>query len=707
MKVLNLAKRSQLSAGFDQGLDFYRSLYHKLLNLEQHSDILPLARKALMSLLMESVEYQTKGDIYDLDTYTPEELQKFIDTEHESTLDQWEEYLSLRALGSGPTLFTTRAEAESWLKTHAPNKYVDGAWLGHIHRITTPFNLRGVTRDAWQVLSEELGDGDLAKNHVHLYRATLAEIGINLPPGDSPAFIEPGHGMDDVAVWKGAVAQLLISLFPNEFLPEILGFNMHFEQLTLTTLKAAKELPLFGISGYYFILHIAVDNADSGHTAMAVQTIRDYMDLVSNSAGPAAAAQTWKRIQAGYQLSRMVGSDYKPGLVSPAIDKAAPEALRENESRLLKILDNKARVSQRIHCASRVKIGNRTLVDWLSRDLWGSVQMQRELLLGLSQARPWVRPGDSTNSLLVRELSWKGRMFGAFTQAEIEVVKQWIDSLGNNTRPNEEVRYWQWVGCNPPNVENRDITLDYPVFAGPSDLASEVLDWKIGTPVPSGAFEVGAPLCLTVDMNFVDLLHLWFSHQCLLEGTVAAPFRTTTPLAARIVSTLRAGYGFGPESCGVTGINQDKEQASRSSLVDLGLEMFQRYYDCIGDTMAIAQSPPSCLRDVMELTSEHRDSGSKAFALAMLHWSMHPVANMGLLVGLARAFVDLEIWVAQAADLLSVPSRRILERIVERKISHLDFCRGELEKDEKMAEEFRRGYTLGRSTIEYCMRPRF
>lgn len=703
--MLDPTKNSQFSAGFDKQLDVYRSLYYKVLNLEQHPDILPLARDVLMSLLMESVEYRAKGDIYDLDKYTPEHLQNFIDAEHERTLDQWEEYLSLRSSGSGPTLFTTRAEAESWLKTHAPNKYVDGAWLGHIHRITTPFNLRGVTRDAWQVLSEELGDGDLAKNHVHLYRATLAEIGINMPPGDSAAFIEPGHGMDDVSVWKSAVAQLLISLFPNEFLPEILGFNMHFEQLTLTTLKAAKELPLFGISGYYFILHIAVDNADSGHTAMAVQTIRDYLELVSKSDGPAAAAQTWKRIQTGYQLSRMVGSDNKSELEVPATGTAALGVLSENESRLLKILDNKARVSQRIHCASRVKIGDRTLADWLSRDLWGSLQMQRELLLGLSQARPWVRPGDSSNSLLVKELSWKGRMFGAFTQAEVEVVKQWIDSLGKDTLPHEEARYWQWVGCNPPNVENKVITSDYPVFASSSDLVYEVLDWKLGPPVSSGAFQVDAPLCLTVDMNFVDLLQLWFSHQCLLESTVAAPFRTATPLAARIVSTLRAEYGFGPESCGVTGINQDKGQGSSSSLVDLGLEMFQRYYASVGDTMAIAQSPPSCLRDVMQLPREHKDSGSKTFALAMLHWSMHPVANMGLLVGLARAFVDLEIWVAQAADLLSVPSRSILEGIVERKLSHLDFCRVELEKDEKMAGDFRRGYTLGRSAIERCMRP--
>lgn len=727
----SLAKPPQTSARVDKQDDLYRSLYHKVLNLEQYPEILPVARQVLLSLLLESASSQTHGDsIYALDTYTPDALQAFIDAEHENTLDEWEEYLGRRASGSGPDLFTTRAEAEAWLKSHAPSKYVDGAWLGHIHRITTPFHLRPVTRGAWQVVSEELGDGDMAKNHVHLYRATLEDIGIALPPGDSAAFVTPGHGMDDnnTAVWKGAVAQLLISLFPNEFLPEILGFNMHFEQLTLNTLKAAKELPLFGISGYYFSIHIAVDNADSGHTAMALRTVQDYMDLVCTSDGPVAAQQAWKRIQAGYQLSKVVGCDTRSSRPArgdiesrhhhhqPHDTAVVLGALSETESRLLKILENKARVSQRIHCASRVKIGNRTLADWLSPELWGSVQMQRELLLGLSQSCPWIRPGDSNKSLLVRELSWKGRMFGAFTHAEVEVVKQWIDSLGGNDTllDDDGVRYWQWVGCESTHVEDRVITADHPVFTAPGDPAAAMpVDREDRSPISSGGFQPRPPLCLASDMDFTDLLRFWFTHQCLLENSITAPWRGATLLTAHIVRVLRAEYGFVPETYGVAGMDQNGGPVQNPSLVDLGLEMAQRHYDsCQGenDMVVVSRPPlPTCLRDVMEQKGQHRhdgheDADSTAFALAMLHWSMYPVTNMGLLLGLARAFVDLEIWVTQVDNLLSVSSRSALEAIVERKLTHLQSCRGELEKDEQQARNFQRGYALGRNAIEDSMR---
>ena len=46
-----------------------------------------------------------------------------------------------------------------------------------------------------------------------------------------------------------------------------------------------------------------------------------------------------------------------------------------------------------------------------------------------SNFRPWVRRGDSARSRLVQELSWGGKMFGSFTQNEVEAVKRWIEEL--------------------------------------------------------------------------------------------------------------------------------------------------------------------------------------------------------------------------------------------------------------------------------------
>ena len=44
---------------------------------------------------------------------------------------------------------------------------------------------------------------------------------------------------------------------------------MQFEAPTLEIIKASRELKEVDIDLYYFLLHISIDNADSGQTAIA------------------------------------------------------------------------------------------------------------------------------------------------------------------------------------------------------------------------------------------------------------------------------------------------------------------------------------------------------------------------------------------------------------------------------------------------------
>jgi hypothetical protein len=111
-------------------------------------------------------------------------------------------------------------------------------------------------------------------------------------------------------IWEAAVGQLLISLFPNEFLPEILGFNMHYELITMDTMRAAHELKSLGLDSYYFLIHIVIDNADSGHTAMATHTVTRYLDMIRENEGEKAVEQAWKRVQVGYALSQTLGGSH-------------------------------------------------------------------------------------------------------------------------------------------------------------------------------------------------------------------------------------------------------------------------------------------------------------------------------------------------------------------------------------------------------------
>ncbi len=221
-----------------------KQLYYQLHCLERFPGVIPQARKLLISLLKEtSAAAQTLPEhesILSIRSFSRQNLEEFQRRRDNNIGKDWEQYIKRRKEGGPRELFSNREEAIWWLKQIAPVKYVDGAWLGHIGKVTTPFALRKTMKGAWQILSEELGDGDLKKNHVRLFHELLESVAPGLPTAEDLDFGHPRHQLDELAVWKSAIAQLLISLFPSEFVPEILGFNLHFEAISMDTLKAGK-----------------------------------------------------------------------------------------------------------------------------------------------------------------------------------------------------------------------------------------------------------------------------------------------------------------------------------------------------------------------------------------------------------------------------------------------------------------------------------
>jgi len=678
--TLAVLEEERNDAQFEE-MQLYKDLYFKLQNLEQYPEILPQSRDLLISLFSETLteaRKKPKSGILSIQLYTPESLASFLQKEDDRTAQQWEQYL-VRRKAQGPLeLFKDREEAKWWLKQVAPVKFVDGAWLGHINKITTPFALRRTSKNAWQVLSEELGDGDPNKNHVYIYRELMKEIEPDLPEGDTADFIHPRHKLDEPVVWKAAVAQLLISLFPHQFLPEILGFNMQFEGITLETLNAAKELKEVKLNPYYFILHISIDNADSGHTAMAMHTVVKYIEHVQRTQGDGAAEKAWKRVQTGFVLSAGLSTTAD----CPSRRKSAVGSFPRNEceAEVIKIFKAKASVSQKIHCSSGMKIGRRTLVDWLDPEAFNSKQWQMDFLNDLSNLKSWVRKGDSSKSKLIQELSWEGKMFGSFTQIEVEIVERWIESLGD---PDPRL-YWSFTGqtevTSDQFFQHQDICVDYPVF---SPISSSQL---LAQPTPASTMLLptfSTTAKITLNPNMAKLLPLWFTHPCLLESFISIPAKTTTKTASAIIRLLRAQSSFGAEGPGVAGMDEVRRTES-VGLVELGLEMVQRS----------ELREPGSLEEVLA-------SWPSEPALTMLHLSMRPMRNAALLLGMARAFVGLHDAMA-SSPLLSAASREVLTEMTHRERDSLNICVEELKGDEIQYADFCRGYSVSRMEIESC-----
>ncbi|RZJ24353.1 MAG: iron-containing redox enzyme family protein, partial [Haliea sp.] len=176
-------------------------------------------------------------------------------------------YLDERQAGAPRRYFSNRAHAMYFLRAVAPTKLVDGAWLyGLLKHWRNPrFS------DLLRTYVEELGDGAADKNHVVLYRALLARYGLDAL-----------DHLDD-ALYTQGVIQLALASNAEDYLPEVIGFNLGYEQLPLHLLISAYELNELGLDPYYFTLHVTVDNADTGHAKRAVQAVLDNLPRLGDA----------------------------------------------------------------------------------------------------------------------------------------------------------------------------------------------------------------------------------------------------------------------------------------------------------------------------------------------------------------------------------------------------------------------------------------
>ncbi|PMD21341.1 hypothetical protein NA56DRAFT_720357 [Hyaloscypha hepaticicola] len=660
-----------------------KQLYYQLHNLEKFPEVLPKAKNILLSLLKEtSAAAQALPEhenILSIQAFSRLDLEEFLRRRNNNIGKKWEQYNSRRKEGGSRELFEDREEAIWWLKQIAPVKYVDGAWLGHIGKVTTPFELRKTMKGAWQILSEELGDGDLEKNHVHVYHKLLETVAPGFPSAEVLDFGHPRHRLDSTSVWKAAIAQLIVSLFPAQFLPEILGFNLHYEAISMDTLKAGKELKEVGIDPYYFILHISIDNASSGHSAIAIEVVCEYMDYIFRVEGEKAAQKAWEKLQAGYLLSLgLPGTTVGPSRKRPIDGSDIP--LSPTEMEVIRIFKAKAEVVHGIHCSSRVKIGSRSVADWLDPVALESKKWQMGLLDALSCSKYWICRGDSSKSRFIQELRWNGRMFGAFTQNEYDTLRRWVDGLPSTSLALECFNAGE-------NIDSDDILSGYPVFQ-PAYNAN-FLETSFSSLSATTLFPFQSLPSLAIGSSPIVecFLPLWLTHPCLLQGFVSVPFRTKSKLACTIIKILRAQGGFDIEQECVAGMCEVRRPDSLG-LTEIGMTIMAQN--------GISRAALPSLKHVLHVWPSK-------FAIHMLHLSMRPLEYKGSLIGMATAFAKMHSEIAKSRlPLLSAQDQDTLQKVAVRELEGLDLCWKEIKPDEKLYPECCKGYLVARHEIEKC-----
>ncbi|OAQ65226.1 ABC transporter [Pochonia chlamydosporia 170] len=659
----------------------YRRLYFKLHNIEEHPEVATEGRDLLISLLSEAItiaQPERRQDIFAIEHFTKEQLFSHVHKVHEAVGEEYNRYVEGRGAGDGRLIATDRHQTAKVLRNLAPLKLVDGAWLGRIHQAMTPFILRPITKQAWQVLSEELGDGNLDLNHVYLYNKLLGEVGVHLPAPYERDFIDHSHGMDNENIWRAAVIQLLISLFPQEFLPEILGYSLHFEGLNMETMVLSRELQELKLDAQYFLLHVSIDNAHSGHAMMAAHTVAEYMSHVTERETPAAASRTWRRIQAGYALSAHQSNSIKKDLGTTLTLSNPTSGLYDAE--IVRVLVAKAAVARKTHSACRARIGGKPLAHWLDPEV---LKSEGRTVQELSNAYPWIIKGRPQQSRLMREVARGGKMFGAFTVKETKLLEDWILSLGPNQQETDTTENMYWNFTNRDQESQQNLSLLHLAQAHKCDnlLQPDRLLWNNDVNICDRVLDLDLS-----QLDWAKISSLWFTHVSLLECWVAIPSRAATEIGATVIRILRAQFSLSCEEDGVSGMDEI-ERSSPPDLVAIGLEVSRRK----------GMIPlPTSLSDVLV-----RWPCPSAERLVSI--SRHPVQNSEALLGMTAAFLHLQRAVLQAPGFLCDQSRTVLDGIIDRETQGLQAGCELIEGEEMKKSKLRSGYQMAEEMIRQAL----
>jgi len=329
---------------------------------------------------------ETNGLPCDLPT-RPQDLTAWMHESSQRATAAYSQYLEERKAGAPRRYFSNRAHALYFLRSVAPTKLVDGAWLyGLLKHWRNPRFL-----DLLHTYVEELGEGAAGKNHVLLYRQLLARYGLG-----------PLENLEDSLYTQGVI-QLALACQADNYLPEVIGFNLGYEQLPLHLLVTACELDELGLDPYYFTLHVTVDNPDTGHAKRAVQAVLDNLPQLGD------ADAFWRRVRQGYQLSNA-------GIGSTAVIQGF-----DIEGEVVRILSHKSIAGQGAH-SDYCRIAGRHVNDWLARkeDIPG-------FLTALQQAG-WIRRGaPAAQSRFWNLLQGpRAEMFGVFSPYELQLIHDWI-----------------------------------------------------------------------------------------------------------------------------------------------------------------------------------------------------------------------------------------------------------------------------------------
>lgn len=534
-----------------EGLGWGEYFYY-LANIEDYPDFLPKARELALNFFARADYSDPHYAPFD---YTPEALNERMDWIYNDFVAQMDNVHWLDELK-----FSREAVIEN-LRQKAPMNLVDGAWLQNILR-TGPCD--EVQARLFSVWTDEAGNGKTEYNHCNVYDALLRSLNVYLPPLRSRQFAEADFFLP--SAFENPVFQLAVGLFPQEFLPELLGMTLYLEwEATPTLTPTVRMLRGRNIDPHFYELHVAIDNVASGHGALAKEAVGLYLDRVRSGGGDREAQSQWRRIWAGYVTWATVGtfsSELFNLLIQMDGKQDKPDDRKKYaEQRMLALIQRKAPYARTAHGTRKLGAGaDRKPLNTLFDD-------PKALLEALKvDSRQWINIDKPRESRLIAELmSFSGPMYKVFTPEDQDVILDWIESLREDAPPGPPVndlgqrakdiidqKYAARARAQPrhgsftlPDESGQEKSV-LEWFQGPTEdlMAALARSQYIirGSPEKSTFFTQAVDTLMAgiLDKADVDLLREWVRSGCPAPGEGKQPTPSPMAVFARLSPKLAA-----------------------------------------------------------------------------------------------------------------------------------------------------------------------
>jgi len=402
------------------GMDV-RDLFHCLLNIEKNRSCLPKVREFVDNVLEAARRLQQSADAFAfMDNIRPfTYCEEAFDARMNDIYDDCADFAFTQTVNkvrvpfnandaeSNP-YFRSRENVVERIRQLAPFNFVDGSWLRNIHRIGPVDEVNSLL---FSILQEELGDGVPSQNHANIYCDLCHSFGFYPPPINTSAFAFDPSFLD--AAFDSPAFQMGISEFSERYYPEIIGMTLWLEWTVLDLHRISAIVERVGLSSHFYRMHIAIDNAASGHAARIVRAIKLYLAQKRTEGGEKAVQCHWNRIWDGYVAFAHTFAI----LIQQVIYMVThPPSL---ERRLKELIKAKAPYGRYNH--TRKKLGDTNI---------NSLFLDPDGFLRALQEHGYIIAGQPDASPFFKLLEFRGGpMYHVFTEDEIKLWRDWTLEL--------------------------------------------------------------------------------------------------------------------------------------------------------------------------------------------------------------------------------------------------------------------------------------